>query len=58
MGLSVDEKGMPREIGVLKEAGHGLDKRAVDAKYRFDPATLDGKPLPIHVVLEAGFKPF
>ena len=59
VGLTVDEKGMPRDICVLKEAGHGLDKKAFDsvAKYRFDPATLDGKPLPTRVFVEVGFKP-
>ena len=59
VGLTVDIEGMPRDICVVKEAGHGLDKRAFDsvAKYRFDPATFDGKPVPTRVVVEIGFKP-
>jgi protein TonB len=60
VGLTMDEKGKPRDICVLKEAGHGLDKNAFDcaAKYRFEPATLDGKPVSVRVAVEVNFKSF
>jgi hypothetical protein len=58
--LTVDEDGMPRDICVVKEAGHGLDRKAFDsvATYRFKPATLHGRPVPTQVIVEVGFRPF
>ena len=56
--LTVDSNGMTQDICVMKEAGHGLDRKAVEAvaKYRFDPATRDGKPVPVRLAVEVNFK--
>jgi hypothetical protein len=60
VGLIVDEKGRPKNICILREVGYGLDKQAFDtvARYRFDPATLRGKPVPVRVVIEVNFDSF
>ena len=56
--LTVDVNGMPQEVCVAREAGHGLDRKAAEAvtKYRFQPATLDGNPVPVRLTVEIGFK--
>lgn len=58
--LTVDEHGWPIDVCVMKELGHGLDRALFDtvAKYRFAPAMLDGKPVPVRVVVEVAFNPF
>jgi protein TonB len=55
--LIVDTDGLPRDLCMLNELGHGFDRRALDAVagYRFKPATLDGKPVPVHVAIEVKF---
>jgi TonB family protein len=60
VGVTVDTNGMPQNICVLKKAGHGLDREAlgVAAKYRFKPATLHGKPVPVRVTIGVRFANF
>jgi hypothetical protein len=60
IGMTVDVHGMPRDTCVLKEAGHGLDRNAlkVASEYRFKPATLEGKPVPVRVAVELRFANF
>lgn len=55
--LTVDEKGQPRDLCIAKEAGLGLDRNAIEAaaKYRFWPATLNGKPVPVRIATEMRF---
>lgn len=45
--LEIDDKGMVRNVRVLRGLGHGLDESAVEAarKVEFKPATLCGKPV-------------
>jgi TonB family protein len=56
--LTVDSTGMPQDICVNKQAGYGLDKQAVKVvkKYRFKPATLNGKPVPVRIAVVVDFK--
>lgn len=58
--LTVDEHGRPIDVCVMKELGHGLDREVFDtvAKYRFEPAMLDGNAVPVRVVVEVAFNPF
>ena len=60
VGLTVDTNGMPQDICVLKKAGYGLDREALGAaaKYRFKPATLNGKPVPVRVTIGVKFANF
>lgn len=57
LGLTVDANGDPRDICVLKEAGHGFDRKASEtlSEYHFEPATLDGKPVPVRLAIEVKF---
>jgi len=58
LSLTVDERGMPRDVCVVREAGHGLDRKAYEAvsRYRFNPATRDGEPVPARIHVEVSFK--
>jgi len=51
--LTVDTNGLPQDMCVLNELGHGLDRGAFDAvaEYRFKPATRDGKPVPVRLTV-------
>jgi hypothetical protein len=57
VGFTVDTNGLPQNICVLKELGHGFDRRAFDSAtaYRFKPATLNGKPVPVRIAVEMTF---
>jgi hypothetical protein len=57
VGLTVDTNGLPQNMCVLNEMGHGFDRRAFDAvgRYRFKPATLDDKPVPVRLTVEVTF---
>jgi len=56
--LTVDPNGEPEHLCLGMESGFGLDRRALDtvAKYRFKPATLDGKPVPFRLGVEVKFR--
>jgi TonB family protein len=55
--LWVDTNGRPSHIRVVKGVGMGLDEKAVQAvrQYRFEPATLDGKPVPVDLYIDVNF---
>jgi TonB family protein len=56
--LIVDENGNPRNVRVVRPLGMGLDQKAIEAvsQYRFKPATMGGKPVPVKVNIEVNFK--
>ncbi|HEY1257088.1 MAG TPA: energy transducer TonB [Terracidiphilus sp.] len=58
LSLIVDTKGMPRNIQVTRPLGMGLDEKSIEAvkKYRFKPATKDGKPIAVPVNIEINFR--
>ncbi len=58
VSLVVDTHGNPQRVQVLRHLGMGLDQKAVDAvkQYRFKPATLQGKPVPVEVNIEVTFR--
>jgi bla regulator protein blaR1 len=58
VALIVDEQGNPQRVQIVRHLGMGLDKKAVDAvrQYRFKPATLRGKPVPVEVNIEVNFR--
>jgi protein TonB len=55
--LIVDDKGVPRNIRVVRGLGFGLDAKAVEAvkQWRFEPALKDGKPVNVQISVEVGF---
>lgn len=58
VSLVVDTDGLPQHVCVQSEVGHGFDRSAFDAvmKYRFHPATRDGKPVPVVLKVDAKFE--
>jgi periplasmic protein TonB len=56
--LEVDERGMPRNLTVVRSLGLGLDERAIDAvgKWRFRPAYRDGQPAVVSAFVEVNFR--
>ena len=60
VGVTVDAHGMPQNACLVREAGHGMDRSAlmVAAEYRFKPATLNGKPVPVRVTIAVRFANF
>jgi protein TonB len=57
VSLVVDAQGNAQRIQVLKHLGMGLDEKAVEAvrQYRFKPATLQGKAVPVEMDVEVSF---
>ncbi len=58
LSLLVTEQGLPTDILIEKSLGHGLDEKAIESvqKYRFKPATKDGKPVPARISIEVSFR--
>jgi periplasmic protein TonB len=58
--LIVDAQGNPQRVHVAGHLGMGLDERAVAAvkQYKFKPATLGGRPVPVQVNVEVDFRIF
>ena len=58
VSLVVDEQGNATRVQISTPVGHGLDEKALEAvkRYRFKPATLQGKPVPVRVNIEVNFK--
>lgn len=56
--LVVDSQGMPRDIRIAQPLGKGLDENAIKAirQYRFQPAKLNGKPVPVEIRVEVNFR--
>ena len=55
--LIVDPKGQPSSIIVVKSLGPGFDESAVAAvhKWKFEPATREGEPVPVTLNVEVEF---
>lgn len=53
----VDAKGLPRNPKVIRALGMGLDEKALAAvkQYRFKPASLQGKPVPVMIDIVVDF---
>jgi periplasmic protein TonB len=58
--LVVDAQGRPRNIRLQRSLGMGLDEKAMAAvsKWRFQPATLDGKAVATQINVEVTFRLF
>ncbi len=57
--LIVGSDGLPHNVKVVRSLSADLDDAAVDAakKWRFAPATKDGKPVSVQINIEIPFKP-
>jgi TonB family protein len=58
LSLVVDVSGSVRDIQVVQPLGAGLDEKAIAAvsQWKFDPATKDGKPVPVAISVEVDFR--
>jgi len=58
VGLIVTETGLPQGTHIVKSGGESFDTAALKAvsQYRFDPATLRGKPVPVEINIEVQFQ--
>jgi len=56
--LMIKEDGTVGDARVLKPLPYGLDQAALDAvrQWRFEPATIDGKPVPVTFNITINFK--
>jgi TonB family protein len=57
IALVVDTQGKPQDISVEKGLDKCLDQNAMKAvkKYRFEPATMNGKPVPARIKIDVHF---
>jgi TonB family protein len=57
VGLTVDEKGLPQNVHILRGFGMGMDEQAVAAvqRYKFKPFTQGGKPVARPATLQINF---
>jgi len=57
VAVEVDEKGLVSSVRIMKPAGLGLDEKALEAvkKWRFRPATRDGRPVSVPASIEVSF---
>ncbi|HEX4155672.1 MAG TPA: energy transducer TonB [Acidobacteriaceae bacterium] len=60
LSLRVDKKGNPSHIRVVRGMGMGLNQKAVEAvrQYKFKPATQNGKPVAVDLVVDVNFQIF
>jgi TonB family protein len=54
----IDEEGRPTKVHLEKGIGYGLDENALEAvrRYRFQPATTNGKPVAARMTIEVKFR--
>jgi len=54
IGLIVDASGLPQHIFIARPLGMGLDEKAVEnmQRYRFRPATYQGKPVAVEIMIQ------
>lgn len=54
----VGRDGLPKDVRVARSLGLGLDQKAVDAvrRWRFQPATMDGRPVAVQLNIEVSFR--
>lgn len=58
VGLIVDETGTPQQLHIIRSLAPAFDTNAINAikQWRFAPATLNGKPVPVNIRTEVTFK--
>ena len=51
-------EGKPHDIKVIKSLRSDLDQKAIDAvnKWKFEPATKDGKPVAVQLMVQVDFR--
>lgn len=57
LSVVIDTQGHTQNIKVVRHLGMGLDEKAIEAvkQYRFKPAMLHGRPVPVYMTIEVDF---
>ncbi len=60
ISLIVDAQGNPQHVRVVRRLGMGLDEKAEEAvkQYKFKPALMQGKAVPVEINIEVNFQLF
>lgn len=60
LSLVVDESGHPRDIEIVSPIGMGLDRNAVStvSKWKFEPGTKNGSPVPVTIQVQVEFRTY
>jgi TonB family protein len=60
LALIVGPDGKPHDMRVQQSAGMGLDEKAMEAvnQWKFQPATLDGRPVAVRISVDVSFRLF
>ena len=58
LSIVVDERGIARDIRIVRALGLGLDEKAIEAvqKWKFRPGVKDGRPVPVTAQVEVNFR--
>jgi len=58
LGIDVDANGRAVNVRVLRSLGLGLDEKAIEAvkKWRFQPGSLNGRPVAVRATIEVNFR--
>jgi TonB family protein len=58
LSIVVDERGIPRDIRVVRPLGLGLDEKAIEAvqHWRFRPGTKNGRAVNVRATVEVSFR--
>jgi TonB family protein len=58
LSIVVNREGRPEHIRVARPLGAGFDDKAVEAvqRWKFQPGTFDGKPVPVQINVEVNFR--
>lgn len=57
LGVIVGEDGTPENVWIVQALGHGLDRASVETvkRWKFEPATKNGEPVPVILNVETTF---
>ena len=53
---TVDPQGSFTDLRQAQAAGTGLDEKAIVRPWKFEPATMEGKPVAVRIVVEVSFR--
>lgn len=58
LGVTVDEKGIPTNLRVVRGLEYGLNEKATEAveQWRFEPGIKEGQPAPVNATIEVNFR--
>jgi TonB family protein len=60
ISFTVTRSGLPADLEILRHAARDLEESAVRAvrRFRFQPATMSGEPVPAHVTIDVTYRLF